>query len=98
MKIPHFGRSLEVNVVVKLLLSCVHDRYLWLQSKIDLNIDVIHRITGLSKIGDDPSVHFVGKKTDRKLEAKLTQQLNLKKGTRVYDSTDIEDQAIHFTI
>lgn len=79
-------------------MSCVHDGYLWLDSKIDLNIDVIHRITGLSKIGDDLSVHFVGKKTDRKLAAKLTQQLNLKKGTRAYNLANIEDQAIHFTI
>ena len=73
MKIPHFGRSPEVNAVVKLLLSCVHDGYLWLESKINLNIDLIHRITGLNKIGDDPSVHFIGKKTDHKLASKLTQ-------------------------
>ena len=53
---------------------------------------------GLNKIGDDLSVHFVGKKTDRKLASKLTQQLNLKKGTKAYDSTNIEDQAIHFTV
>lgn len=72
-KIPHFGHSLEVNVVVKLLSSCVHDSYLWLESKIDLNIDVIHMIMGLSKVGDDANVHFVGKKFDRKLASKLTQ-------------------------
>ena len=80
------------------MLSYVHDKYLWLDSKIDLNIDVIHRITGLSKIGDDPSVHFIGKKIDRKLATMLTQQLNLKKGTRAYNSTDIEDQTIRFTV
>lgn len=79
LNIPHFNHSSEVNVVVKLLLSCVHDGYLWLESKIDLNIDLIHRITDLSKVGDDLSVHFVGKKYDRKLAAKLTLQLNLKK-------------------
>jgi hypothetical protein len=76
----------------------VHDGYLWLESKIDLNIDVIHRITGLSKIGDDLSVHFIGKKSDHKLAAKLTEQLNLKKGTRVYDLIDIEDHALRFTV
>jgi hypothetical protein len=30
MKIPHFGRHQEVNACVKLLLSCYHGRYLWL--------------------------------------------------------------------
>lgn len=98
LKISHFDRSSKVNVVVKILLSCVHDEYLWLESKIDLNIDVIHRIMGLRKIGNDLSVHFVGKKTGRKLAAKLTQQLSLKKGTKAYDSANIEDQAIRFTV
>lgn len=69
-----------------------------MESKVDLNIDVIHKITGLSKVGNDPSVHFVGKKSDHKLAAKLTQQLKLKKGTLAYDSADIEDHALHFTI
>lgn len=80
------------------MLSYVHDSYLWLELKIDLNINVIHKITGLSKVGDDPSVHFVGKKSDRNLVAKLTQQLKLKKGMRAYDSTDIKDRALCFTI
>jgi hypothetical protein len=30
MKIPHFGRHQEVNACVKLLLSCFHGGYLWL--------------------------------------------------------------------
>ena len=98
LKIPHFGRSLEVNVIIKILLFCVHEDYLWLESKIDLNIDVIHRITGLSKIGDDSSVHFVGKKSNCKLAAKITQQFNLKKGTKAYDSVDTEDYTIRFTV
>ena len=96
--IPHFGCSPEVNAVVKLLLFCVHDRYLCLESKIDLNIDVILRIMGLSKVGDDPSIHFFGKKSDCKLVAKFTQELKLKKGTRVYDSIEIEDRALRFTV
>ena len=47
-----------------------------------MNIDVIHRIMGLSKAGDDPSVHFVGKKLDRKLAMRLTKELKLTKGMR----------------
>lgn len=98
MRIVHFSRNLEVNVVVKLFLCYVHDGYLWLEGKIDLNIYLIHRITGLSKIGDNPNVHFVSKKSDCKLAAKLTQQLKLKKGTRAYDSAYIQDRALCFTI
>lgn len=87
--IPHFERSPEVNAVVKVLLSCVHDNYFWLDRKIDLNVDVIHYITGLSKVGMDPSEHFVGKNLDQKLTAKLTKEFNLSKGTRAYDVVDI---------
>ena len=75
LRIPHFGHSPEVNVGVKLLLSYVYDGYLWLEGKIHLNMDVIHRIMGLSKVGDDPGAHFVGKKLDWKLDAKLTKGL-----------------------
>ena len=98
LRIPDLGHSPEVNAIVKLMLSCVHDGYLWLEGKIDLNIDVIHRITDLSKVDDDPGTHFVGKKLDRNLATKLTRELKLTKGTRVYDSMDIEDHTLRFTV
>lgn len=95
LRIPHFSHNPKVNVVVKLLFSFVHDGYVWLEGNINLNIDVIHKIMGLSKVG---SWVFVGKKLDRKLVAKLTQELKLTKGTIAYDSIDIEDRALCFTI
>ena len=82
LHIPHFGHSLEMNAIVKVLLSCVHDGYLWLDRKIDLNVDVIHRITRLSKVGADPTLHFVGKNLERKFVAKFTKEFNLSKGGR----------------
>ena len=62
---------------MKVLLSYVHDGYFWLGRKIDLNVDVIHHITGLSKVGADPGTHFVSKNLDRKLVAKLIREHNL---------------------
>ena len=64
LRILHFSWSPELNVVMKVLLSCMHDGYFWLDRKIDLNVDVIHQIIGLSKVGVDPSAHFVGKNLD----------------------------------
>ena len=69
-----------------------------MDSKIDLNVDVIHRITGLSKVGTDPRMHFIDKNLDRKLAKKITREHNLTKGTGAYDSTDIQDQDLMFTI
>jgi hypothetical protein len=44
MKIPHFGRHQEVNACVKLLLSCYHGGYLWLDRCITIDPMLIHRI------------------------------------------------------
>ena len=74
---------------MKVLLSCIHDNYLWLDCKINLNVDVILRIKGLSKVGVDPSSHFVGKNLDRNLVVKLTKEFNLSKEGRAYDVADI---------
>jgi hypothetical protein len=78
--IPHFAHSLELNAVAKVLLSCAHDKYLWLDRKIDVNMDVIHRITGLSKVGAYPTSHFVGKNLEQKLAMKLMKEFKLTKG------------------
>ena len=69
LHIPHFGCSNEINAVIKVLLSCVHGGHLWLDCRVDITIDLIHRITGLSKTGVDPMTHFVGKDQDKKLAA-----------------------------
>ena len=54
LRIPHFGQATEVNAMVRVLLSCVHGGCLSVGNRVDLNIDLIHRITGLSKTGKDP--------------------------------------------
>ena len=64
LEIPHFGRGPEVNVVVRMLLSCVHGGYLWLGTRVDVGVDLIHRITGLSKTGNDPKINIDGKSKD----------------------------------
>jgi hypothetical protein len=43
MKIPHFDRHQEVNACVKLLLSCYHGGYLWLDRRITVDPTLIHR-------------------------------------------------------
>ena len=69
-----------------------------MDKKIDLNVYVIHHITNLSKVGADPSVHFVGKNLDQNLVAKLTKEHKFSKGTRSYNFVDIQYQALRFTV
>jgi hypothetical protein len=42
MKIPHFGIHKKVNTCVKLLLSCYHGGYLWLDRCIMVDLELIH--------------------------------------------------------
>jgi hypothetical protein len=71
MKIPHFGRHQEVNACVKLLLSCYHGGYLWLDRRITVDLTLIHRITGLSMQGPDPQDFYPGKAADRALAQRI---------------------------
>jgi len=54
MKIPHFSRHQEVNMCIKLLLSCYHGSYFWLDRSITIDLMLIHQIIGLSMKGLDP--------------------------------------------
>ncbi len=74
LEIPHFGRGTEVNAVVRVLLSCVHGGYLWLSNRIDLNVDLIHCITGLSKTGQDPQTHISGKAKDSRISEEMVKK------------------------
>ena len=67
-----------------------------MEKKINLNVDVIHKITSLSKVGRDPVAHFFGKSLDRKLVAKMKMEHKATKGMRTYDSIDIQDHALRF--
>ena len=80
------------------MFSCIHDNYLWLDHRVDITIDLIHRITGLRKTGVDPTAHFVGKDQDRKLAMKLIKKYNLIRGGKAYDVAQIEDKPLWFII
>ena len=97
LRLPHFGRGAEVNAVVRILLSCVHGGYLWLGNKVDLNIDLIHRITGLSKMGKHPDIQTTGKTKDSKLPQALVNKYQLQRGGRAYEISSITNDTLRFT-
>jgi hypothetical protein len=73
MKIPHFGRHQEVNACVKLLLSCFHGRYMWLDRCITVDPALIHLIIGLRMQGPDPQKFYPGKTSDRSLAQRIKE-------------------------
>ena len=83
--------------MVHILLSCVHGGYLWLGKKVDLNVDLVHRITGLSKTGKDPKTHITGKTKDSKLPPALVTKYKLQRGGRAYGITRLIDNTHRYT-
>jgi hypothetical protein len=82
MKIPHFGRHQEVNACIKLLLSCYHGRYLWLNHRITVDPTLINQITGLSMQGPDPQDFYPGKSMDHALAQRIKDTYgDVEKGT-----------------
>jgi hypothetical protein len=95
MKIPHFGRNQEVNACVKMLLSCYHDGYLWLDCRITVDLILIHRITGLSMQRPDSEEFYPGKATDRALTQEIKDTYdNVEKGTRGYKLASIQNGVV----
>jgi hypothetical protein len=95
MKIPHFGRHQEVNVCVKLLLSCFHGGYLWLDRCITVDLALIHRITRLSMQGPDPQEFYPGKAADRTLAQRIKDTYgDVEKGKRGYKVASIQNGAV----
>ena len=97
LKIPHFGRGTETNAMVRVLLSYVHGGYLWLSSRVNLNVDLIHHITRLSKHGKDPQTHISGKAKDTRLSQEQVQKYQLQRGGRAYDLAVLKDDTLKFT-
>ena len=63
----------------------------------DLNIDLIHHITGLSKTGRHPDIQTTGKIKDSKLPQALVTKYQLHRGGRAYDISSIQNETLRFT-
>ena len=97
LDVPHFGRSTQVTIVVKQLLSLIHSGHLWIGDKsIPINGELIHRITGLPIVGPDPGTEFPSKHEDTKLAQSMKENFGLAKGKCGYHTTAIEEQKIRF--
>ena len=95
MNIPHFGRHQEVNACVKMLLSCYHGRYLWLNCHITMDPTLINRITGLSMQGPEPHDFYPRKSMDNALAQRIKDTYgDVEKGTRGYKVDSIQSDTM----
>jgi hypothetical protein len=74
--IPHFGRSPKINACVKMLLSCMHGGYLWLDKPVSIDTDLIMCIIDLPSQGEDPSLLFFDKKNEKALSESMKEKFH----------------------
>jgi hypothetical protein len=97
MHIPHFGRHHEVNACVRLLLSCYHEGYLWLDHRITVDPILINWITGISMQGPEPHDFYPGKIADHTLSQQIKETYgDLEKGMQGYKEASIDNAVVLF--
>lgn len=77
LDIPHFGHNQYIKNCVKNLLSVVQRGYLWLNPSVYIDAELIHMIMGLPMVGEDPSLCFGDKTSDKAIIAKIYLEHNL---------------------
>jgi hypothetical protein len=95
MKIPHIGQHQEVNTCIKLLLSCYHGGYMWLDKCITMDMVLIHLITGMSMQGPKPQQLYPEKASECSLAQCIKEAYSeFKKGKRGYKVASIQDGTV----
>ena len=89
---PYFGCAIKVNTRVKHFMSCFHEDYLWLDTKVTIAIDLISHITILHKEGVDPSLYFNEKNNKKWLVARIKNIYDVVHEKRSYVISTINDK------
>jgi hypothetical protein len=77
LDLPHFDRGQYINSCIKQLMEVTHDRDIWLDKLVLIDVEIIAHITGLSSRGMDPA-QFINYKTKEK---SLMEEMKKKYGT-----------------
>ena len=71
----------------------VHGGYLWFDPLVSIDVALIHQITRIPMVGEDPGPLFADKKTERAVATQITAYYNLRRGNRGLLVSDITDKA-----
>jgi len=75
----HYHRTLVTIFIIKQLLCLVHDGCLWLEEPIPITHHLIHQITWLPYLGEDPTNILEGKGGELALAEAMKKKFNLEK-------------------
>jgi hypothetical protein len=94
--IPHFGRSYEINVCVKMLLNCVDGGCMWLDKPVSIDTDLIFHINGVPSQGEDHTQLFLDKKNNKYLFKRKKEKFHTLYGKHFLYVTIIFDLMLRF--
>jgi hypothetical protein len=97
LEILNFGKSLEINARVKVLLNCVHGGTLWLDPPVSIDIAMIACITRLPKANEDLAILF-NKTEERSLSELMKENFQTFRGKRGLDVKNINDINVRFAM
>ena len=80
-----------MNACVKHLLACFHGGMLWLDTPVEIIVELMSDITWIPKDGPDPLQYFRGKDNDKRLVARLKKRYGLQHDGSAYRIDSIND-------
>jgi hypothetical protein len=95
MNILDVDRHREVNSCIRLLPSCYHGDYLWIDSRVTVDPTLIHLITGLTMQGLNPHQFYPGKMSYRSFNHCIKEAYgDIEKGKQGYKVASIQDDTV----
>jgi hypothetical protein len=85
LEILHFGRSVEINICVKLFLSCVHEGFLWLDREVSIDTHLIAWIIGFPLVGEEPIPLFTDKTQKKYLAKRMKEKYGTFRGAHILE-------------
>jgi hypothetical protein len=98
LEISHFGRSVEININVKLFLRYIHGGFLWLDRPVSIETQLIMWIIGLPLAWEDPLPLFTNKYKEKSLAEKMKDKYDTHRGARGLDISSIKDDIFRFAM
>jgi hypothetical protein len=85
LDVPNFGQGKHINAYVKQLLTRVHDKILWMDRSVPINVDLIAAITWLLTYGENLEQYL----EDKTRAKEIVDEIKAKYDTN-YDNMGIE--------
>jgi hypothetical protein len=87
---------MEINTCINLLLSCIHERELWLDPPVSIDMQLIARIMGLPTTREDPTILFAKKVGEKALSKSMKDNFNTFRENQGLDVASISDYLVRF--